>query len=63
MPDLLSEFNNLLASDAARQSWMVLGGLLLLALLVGWLGHKLLPVMRGISRFLSAANDIYERRC
>ena len=63
MPDLLSEFNNPLASDAARQSWMVLGGLLLLALLVGWLSHKLLPVMRGISRFLSAANDIYERRC
>lgn len=127
MPDLLSEFNNILASDAATQSWMVLGGLLLLALLVGWLSHKLLPrivqrmveatathwddaliargvlrqvshlapvivvylgiaaipalpddalgmlrkllvvlivffVMRGISRFLSAANDIYERQ-
>ncbi|MDI1252732.1 mechanosensitive ion channel family protein [Thermomonas sp.] len=109
------------------QSWIVLGGLLLLALLVGWLSHKLLPrlvhrmveattthwddaliargvlrqvshlapvivvylgiaaipalpddavgllrkvlivlivffVARGISRFLSAANDIYERQ-
>ncbi len=127
MPDFLSEFNHTFAGDAATQSWMVLGGLLLLALLVGLLSHKLLPrivhrmveattthwddaliargvlrqvshlapvivvyvgidaipalpddavgmlrkvlivlivffVARGISRFLSAANDIYERQ-
>ena len=127
MPDFLSEFNSMFAGDAARQSWMVLAGLLLFALLVGWLSHKLLPrivhrmveattthwddalvargvlrqvshlapvivvylgidaipslpddavgmlrkvlvvlivffVARGISRFLSAANDIYERQ-
>ncbi len=126
MPDFLSDFNHIFAGNAAAQSWMVLVGLLLLALLVGWLSHKLLPrivhrmveattthwddaliargvlrqvshlapvivvyigidaiaalpddavdmlrkvlivlivffVARGLSRFLSAANDIYER--
>ena len=127
MPDFLSDFSNTFAGNAATQSWMVLGSLLLLALLVGLLSHKLMPrivhrmvkatethwddaliargvlrqishlapvivvyigidaipalpddavgmlrkvlivlivlfVARGISRFLSAANDIYERQ-
>ncbi len=60
MPDLSawSQLSNTFAGDAAMQSWMVLGGLLLLALLVGWLSHKLLP--RLVHRMVEATSTRWD---
>lgn len=58
MPDLLSQFNNTFAGGATTQSWVLLGGLLLLALLVGWLNHKLLP--RIVHRMVEATTTRWD---
>lgn len=46
MLDLLPELKNTFAGAVAAQTWMALGALLLLALLLGWISHRLLPRRR-----------------
>lgn len=64
MLDWIQELRDTFAGDAGAESWMVLGALLLAALVIGWLTHRLLPrlVRRAVEASTTQWDDVLLQR-
>ena len=58
MPNWIEELTQVFSGEAATQSWIALGFLLAMTLLVGWLSHYLLP--RIVRRLIEATSTRWD---